>query len=371
MKKITILALHLGYGGIEKYISTLCKMLENDFVIEIISTYKVLEKPAFDFSDKIKITYLIDDRPYKEEMKQAINNKRLFIFFKYFLKNLKILNLKNKRNINSIKKIDSDIIITTRTFHNRLVSKYAKKNILKIATEHNYHNNDSKYINHLIESLNDFNYFIVVSKELQEFYTDKIGTTKCIYIPNVIENIFNNPKYNVNHNLISIGRLESEKGFSDLIDTINIIKKDIPNIKLDLIGDGSLKKDLQKQITEFSLNNNIIMHGYLNQEEIKKVITNSSLYVMTSHTESFGLVLIEAMSYGLPCVAFDSSSGARQVINDKNLLVENRNKQKLAKLIIKILNNPKLCKQIGEYNYKDCQKYLIDNVKEEWINLLK
>ena len=65
MKKITILSLHLGIGGIEKYISSLCKMLENDFEIEIISTYKVLDKPVFDFSDKLKITYLINDRPYR------------------------------------------------------------------------------------------------------------------------------------------------------------------------------------------------------------------------------------------------------------------------------------------------------------------
>ena len=59
--KITILALHLGYGGVEQYLSSLCKMLENDYEISIISTYKVLEKPAFYFSDRINITYLIND----------------------------------------------------------------------------------------------------------------------------------------------------------------------------------------------------------------------------------------------------------------------------------------------------------------------
>ena len=53
MKKITILALHLGFGGVEKYISSLCKMLEEDYQIEIISTYKVSDKPAFNFSNKI------------------------------------------------------------------------------------------------------------------------------------------------------------------------------------------------------------------------------------------------------------------------------------------------------------------------------
>ena len=55
-KKITIFALHLGFGGVEKYLSSLCKMLKENYDIEIISTYKVLDKPAFPFSEKVKIT---------------------------------------------------------------------------------------------------------------------------------------------------------------------------------------------------------------------------------------------------------------------------------------------------------------------------
>ena len=97
MRKVTILALHLGFGGIEKYISSLCKMLENDFEIEIISTYKLYEKPVFDFPDKTKITYLIQDRPYKEELKHAIKNKNIAATFKFLFKNLKILFLKKNQ----------------------------------------------------------------------------------------------------------------------------------------------------------------------------------------------------------------------------------------------------------------------------------
>ena len=94
MKKITILALHLGYGGIEQYISSLCKMLENDYEIEIISTYKVLDKPAFYFSDKIKITYLIEDNPNKQEFKNSVKNFKILSIFKEGFKSFKILYLK-------------------------------------------------------------------------------------------------------------------------------------------------------------------------------------------------------------------------------------------------------------------------------------
>ena len=370
MKKITILCLHLGVGGIEKYISSLSKMLEQNYKIEIISTYKTLDKPAFDFSDKVKIKYLINDRPYKEELKDSIKKLKLISIVKYLFKNAKLLMLKYSENIKIIKSINSDYIITTRDFHNKLVGKYAKDMIIKIATEHNHHNNNSRYIKKVVTSLKNIDYFVVVSEDLKEFYKNKIGDTKCLYIPNVIDNIYDKPKYNTNYNLVSVGRFSKEKAFEDLIEVIGIVKKDIPNIHLNLVGDGKLKNDITNKIESLDLKENIKLCGYLSQSEIKKVMLDSSLYVMTSLTESFGLVLIEANSYGIPCIAFDSASGAKQIIENKELLISNRDKEKMAKLIVKLLKDKDKLQAYGKEAYNNCQKYLLVNVKKKWLDLL-
>ena len=370
MKKITILCLHLGVGGIEKYISSLSKMLEQNYKIEIISTYKTLDKPAFDFSDKVKIKYLINDRPYKEELKDSIKKLKLISIVKYLFKNAKLLMLKYSENIKIIKSINSDYIITTRDFHNKLVGKYAKDKIIKIATEHNHHNNNSRYIKKVVTSLKNIDYFVVVSEDLKEFYKNKIGDTKCLYIPNVIDNIYDKPKYNTNYNLVSVGRFSKEKAFEDLIEVIGIVKKDIPNIHLNLVGDGNLKNDITNKIESLDLKENIKLCGYLSQSEIKKVMLDSSLYVMTSLTESFGLVLIEANSYGIPCIAFDSASGAKQIIENKELLISNRDKEKMAKLIVKLLKDKDKLQAYGKEAYNNCQKYLLVNVKKKWLDLL-
>ena len=118
MKTITILCLHLGYGGIEKYISSLCEMLKDDFKIKIISTYKIYDEPVFYIDKKIDIEYLIECKPCKEEMYESLKNKQIFSFINYGIKNAKLLYLKNKLNIEAIKKIESDLIINTRDFHN-------------------------------------------------------------------------------------------------------------------------------------------------------------------------------------------------------------------------------------------------------------
>ena len=371
-KKVTIFALHLGYGGVEKYLSSLCKMLKEDYEIEIVSTYKVLDKPAFEIPSKVKITYLINNKPNKEEFKNAVKNKQIIKIFIEGFKSLKILYLKRSRNIKAIRNTYSDYIITTRTFHNNLVGYYGYYDITKIATEHNFHNDDKKYIRSVVNSLKGFDYFAVVSNNLKEFYENKIGKTKCVYIPNVIDSLPSKKSDLKGNNIITIGRLSEEKGQKDLIDVVNIVKEEISDIKLYLVGDGPLKENLEEYARELDLTKNIIFTGFLDKKGKEKYIMDSSIFVLPSYTESFGLVLIEAMSYGLPCIAFDSSDGAKELLKDDiGVLIENRDKNLMAKEIINLINNKQKLNEYSKKEYKYCQRYLLSNVKNEWLNLLK
>ena len=80
--------------------------------------------------------------------------------------------------IKEIKRIDADIIISTRLLFNSWLGKYAKKDIIKIATEHNHHNNDKKYINDLVKSITNFDYFILCTKELYDYYKENLPQAK-------------------------------------------------------------------------------------------------------------------------------------------------------------------------------------------------
>ncbi len=374
---ITIMALHLGVGGIEKYLSSLCKILEDDYNINLVSTYKVTEKPAFYFSDKINITYLINDYPRKKEFKEAIKNKNVFQIIKYGFSLARIFILKYVKNILYIEEINSKYIITTRSFHNTLVGNNKNRDIIAIATEHNYHNNNKAYINNLINSCQNIDYLVVVSEELKEFYSKKLKEyhqkTKCIYIPNVLDDI---PKYHskqeINNKLISIGRLVPEKGYDDLIEIIKLIKENITNIHLDIYGDGPQREMLENKVKELELDNNIKLCGFYPHEELLKILEDYDMYLMTSHTESFGLVLIEAMSKSVPCIAFDRASGAKKVLSPNNgILISNNDKKEYAKTVVKYLNNEDKLNSISKNGYNSIKKYEISEVKKIWDSLLK
>lgn len=373
MKKVTILALHLGYGGVENAISTLANLLANKYDVEIISTYKLYSEPSFEIDERVRITYLMEDiKPNKKEVIYYKNNKNYSLLIKELFKSIKVLHLRKKLMIDAIKKLDTDVVITTRTLHNNWVSKYAKSNYKKIAWEHNHHNNDKKYINKLVNSCKNIDNLVLVSKELESFYKTYLGN-KVKYIPNCLDNVPKQASKLDQKNIISVGRLSKEKGFDDLLKLFKKISSKHADWKLNIIGDGMERNNLLDLAEELKLSDKVIFHGYQDKDYIKDIMLNSSIYVMTSHTESFGLVLIEAMSYGIPCLSYTSAQGANEIIdNDINgYLIENRNEDEMIDKIEQLIEDEKLRLKLGKNAKLKSKDYSGDVVMDKWVKLIE
>ncbi len=372
MKKITILALHLGYGGIENAIASLSNLLAQKYEVEIISTYKLYSEPVFHIDDKVKITYLMENvKPNKKELKYYFSNKNYSMFIKECFKSIKVVRLKKKLMTEAIKKLDTDVVITTRTIHNEWVSKYANGNYKKIAWEHNHHNNDEKYVSKLVKSCRNVNYLVSVSKELASFYEGYLGK-KSVYIPNCLDNVPNKLSKLEEKNIIAVGRLSEEKGFDDLLRLFKKISTKHGDWKLNIIGDGMERNNLLELAKELKLGDKVVFHGYQSKDFINEMLINSSLYVMTSRTESFGLVLIEAMSYGVPCVAYDSAQGAKEIIDDgKNgFLVKDRKEEEMLNKINELINDEKLRKRLGKNARSKAKEYDGEIILDKWMKLI-
>lgn len=372
MKKVTILALHLGYGGIERTLSMLSNALCNDYKVEIVSTYKLYDKPFFELDDRIKVKYLISGGPHKKEFKEALKHFKLKELFHELKYNINILKLKKSKMINYIKKCNSDVIISTRDIHNKWLGQYGKRKALKIGWEHNYHNNDPKYIKKILSSVSKLDKFVLVSKELYNFYKDKV-TCECVYIPNSLDFY---PAYLSKleeKNIIAVGRISPEKGFLDMIDVFDIVRKRYPDWKLNIVGDGNELDKLKDKIKEKHLDNKVIIHGYQNREYINDLLSHSSIFLSTSYTESFGIVVLEAFAYGIPCVAFDSAHGICEIVSNNwsGYLISDRNKEEMAKRIISLIKDQNRRLVMGMNGYKKSCEYNIKNVAHDWIDIIE
>lgn len=372
MKKITILALHLGYGGIEKCITSLANSLSNEYEVNIISTYKLYDEPVFKINENIKIEYLMNYGPNKKQINECLRQHKYIKLVSELIKTIKILKQKKQLMIKKIKQCDSDIIISTRDIHNLWLGKYGKENIKKIGWEHNYHNNNQKYIKKIVKSIEKLDYFVLVTKSAQEFYQAKTKT-KCICIPNSLDEYPTRYSSLQEKNIISVGRLSYEKGYDELIDVFKLVNEKYPDWKLNIIGDGKEYDAIQKKIKNYNLENNIKIHGYQKKEYINEYLFNSSIYVLPSRSESFGIVLLEAFSYGLPCVAFTRAEGAKELISDNwdGYLIKDSSKEQMAKRICELIGNVNRRVIMGANAIKKAQKYNTNNIKKLWIEIIE
>lgn len=376
MKKVTILALHLGYGGIEKCIAALANSLVDTYKVEILAIYKLYEEPAFYIDSRVHIRYLSKVVPNKNDFKYALKRVNIFKIIKEAIRALNILRIKRKVLIDAIDACDSDIIISTRDYTNKYLGEYRNDNVIAIGWEHNHPHGDKVIIKKLRNSCKYLDKLVVVSRELKHIYSEdfKNNDIKCQveYIPNFLEVLPKKVNKLDNKNIISVGRLEPEKGFLDLVSVFKLMELKDGDVYLNLVGDGSQKDKIFKNIVDNNISRKVRMPGYLDFEELNKLYEKSSLYLMTSYTESFGLVLIEAMSHGIPVIAFSCAEGAKELINNgvNGYLINNRNEHEMADKAVKLLNNPDKLKELGENARTTALKYSKDEVKKMWIKLL-
>ncbi|MDD2435441.1 MAG: glycosyltransferase [Bacilli bacterium] len=375
MKKVSILVLHLGFGGVEQAVSNLANMLVKKYDVEIVSVYKLDNDCPFKLNSKVKIKYLSNYQPNKKEFKDALKNINVLKIIKEGIRAVKILFLRKSLMKKYIKNCNSDIIISSRILFHSLVGKYSKPGTIKIAQEHRHHNNHYGYVSSLVKSLNNIDYLMPVSKELTDNYSTILNNynkhTKVIYIKHALESLPAKINHKNNKRLISVGRLSPEKGYLDLIEIFKLLYKKDNEYTLDIFGDGNELNKIKEKISQYHLEHAIILHGFQKKDVINKCLEDSGLYIMTSYEESFGLVLIEAMAYGIPCLAFSSAQGAHEIINGKNgYLIEDRSFNKMVDSIIDITTNDAFAKKMSMEAIKTSKGHAFNLIQKEWLNFI-
>ena len=375
MKKVAILSLHLGYGGIEKCVVNLANTLCNRYEVEIATCYKLYEKSAFPLDPRVKVKYLTNVVPNHKEIREALRSKNIFRIIKEGFYSAKVLMNRKSGMVRYISNSDADVMISTRDIFNYWLSGYAKDGVLKIGWEHNHFHENYKYAHNVRNSAKNLDYLVLVSDELQKFYAKELAGTSCmsIMIPNSIESLPKETAPLKEKRFISVGRLSKEKGYLDLLDLFKRISLKYPDWKLDIVGDGAEREALEDYIQKNQLQDKVTLHGFQGKEYIDDLLHRSSIYLMTSYTESFGIVLIEAMSHGVPCIAYDSAEGAREIITsgENGFLIKNRSREAMLRKIEDLMKDEKLRIKIGKQARKSVHKYTSDVVGEEWFSLIE
>ena len=145
---------------------------------------------------------------------------------------------------------------------------------------------------------------------------------------------------------------------------------DFKKWQLIIVGDGVLKKELESKIKALNLQESVILKPFTKQ--IEKEYLSASIYAMTSHFEGFGMVLAEASSYALPCIAFDIATGPSDIIeNEKSgFLVEDNDLQGYADKLMLLMRDENLRFNFGTKAKRVVsEKFSKEVVMKEWQGL--
>lgn len=357
-------------GGTERILTDRANYLAEIFKYEcmIVTLEQKNKKNFYKLSSKIQLRDL--DIDYSGYYKMNIF-KKIVYFFKE--------QIKHKNRLKKIlEEYMPDIVISLGDNEKYILPKiYKGKLILEHHFEKYYRFKEQKGILNLL-----VNYILLAKeKKLKKYYDEFLVLTeedknqwkniKARVIPNFLVNFPLLRSDLESKKVISVGRLEYQKGYDILIEVWNKVKQKYPDWILDIYGEGSLKEALQKKINKYGLQNNIYLKG--REENIQKKYLDYSMYILSSRYEGFGMVLIEAQASGLPVVSFDCPCGPKDIINHNKdgLLCKNGNIDEMAQKIIYLIENKEVRKEFGKNAQLNSFRFSKERIMNEWNNLIK
>lgn len=175
-----------------------------------------------------------------------------------------------------------------------------------------------------------------------------------------------------NKRVLAAGRLVHQKGFDMLLDVWAKVQRlgDFKDWKLDIFGDGPDKDALELQIDNEDIIN-VYIHPFTSSLESEYM--KSSLFVLSSRYEGFGLVLCEAQAYGLPTVSFDIHEGPKEIIenNINGYLVTPFDLNEMAVKLSKLMSDPSILESFSRHAKDDLQRFSLNKVLDKWENLFE
>ena len=211
-----------------------------------------------------------------------------------------------------------------------------------------------------------FDKFIVLTHEDKDYWGD---------LPNieVIENAKNEWGYHraalENKQAIAVGRYDYQKGFERLIAAWRLVYERFPDWKLKIIGDGEARNELEVLVEKYGLG--CVIELKKSVPDILQEYLDASFLVMSSRYEGLPMVLLEAMSVGLPMVAFECKCGPRDLISDgeDGFLVPEGDIQVLAERIMQLIDNPDLRHRMGQVAKIKSERFAECVIMDKWVKL--
>ncbi len=367
------------YAGIERILT--CKMnhitTQTSYQV-FLTTYEQNLKPlAFPLSEKITYYPLDISIPLREDhsfLSWIKAYRRVRNVFKHQFNNL-LIDIQPNIVICTIYSYPVlDVIINTSHTHGikTIMESHTQGETIKMCNKFRYNKTlfslFSLWDLHILKSLRNCNCVVTLTEQDIPFW--RPYSRKTVVIPNMLTIQPKRVRDYAVKRVISAGRYMSEKGFDRLLESWYHIDSKFHDWQLYIFGNGD-RHAFQAIVDKYEMNDRV--HLMTATKDIASEFSRSSIYVMSSRYEGFGLVLAEAMLCGLPCISFDCPYGPREIIKDgeDGFLVKDGNILGLTQRIEFLMSQEQLRRMMGQQAIKNIARYQPKSIMPQWFQLFK
>lgn len=354
-KKIYLYISNLAKGGAERVCINLAEYLYScNYEVAIITSYK--SKNEYKLSNEIK-RIILNDKYYKgnivrrniiliRKLRTVINEEQPDVLISFMAESnmrlmLSTIGLKVKRIVSVRNDPDREYEGVFGKFTGKFILPYADGCVFQ-------------------------------TEQAKNWFPKKLRDKSTVIKNPVREDVFQIIRKPVSGRIINIGRLEDQKNHKMLINAYEKVLKAHSNTELLIYGEGSLRDELEKIISNKGLNDKIKLCGYF--DDIVSTLSEADMFILSSDYEGLPNSLMEALSAGVPCISTDCPCGGpRSLIENgvNGVLVPIKDEIKLAEAIIDLLSNKSKKENLSEKAKEFSKVYKTSIINKDWKDYIE
>jgi glycosyltransferase involved in cell wall biosynthesis len=368
-----------GMGGTIRTTLNLAGRLAHTHDVEILSLVRRREDPFFPFPPRVTVTAIDDQRPHALSPVERFARRHLAEYGSLLLHPAD----RGAHGAGSLwcdiglarafRRRSSGVMISTRPGLNLLAVSAAGPGLVKIGQEHMNMAAHSRPLRRAVRrGYSGLDALVTLTERDLEAYRNAIDDPPALHaIPNAATGIGARTANGSARTVIAAGRLARQKGFGRLITAFARVTESHPDWQLVICGRGPRRNQLQRQINGLGLAEKATLAGPV--EDMGAAMESAAIFALSSRFEGFPMVLLEAMSAGLPVVSFDCPTGPREIVEHRRngLLVPNGDVGALAAALNELIEDEALRRRCATEAIRTAERYSLDTIAPRWEALIR
>ena len=366
-------------GTVRTTLQTAAALAEHHDV-EVVSMYKRRDDSAIPHPPGLRVRVLVDESPATlasrtgpigrplEAVRERLRRRPSRLIHAGEVRYENFSALTDLALYRYLRTVRTDVLVGTRPGLNLAMARHAPRSIVRVGQDHLHNQLYRKELRGAMRRLYpNLDLYVTLTERDAEAWREMLpGGPRVISVPNAVPDTGDGVSPLTDRVVLAAGRLTKQKGFKRLIPVWAQVAAAHPDWTLRIFGHGYQEDKLRELVAEHGVGDSVQLMGHTSR--LHDEMRRASVFVMPSRFEGFPMILLEAMSCGLPPVVYDFPNGARELVTDgvNGRLVPNGDGDGLARALAQLMEDDELRRKLANQARAVVDDYTLEHVAARW-----